>query len=78
MTYTLFKVFVPGLLGTGISFTELDWAYQTIPQTHLNGRNLTIHAGRALGGSTVINSMVFVSPLQFCLMSTYDLKVLLT
>ncbi|KAJ7263674.1 alcohol oxidase [Mycena haematopus] len=53
------EVFVPGLIGTGISFTTLNWAYATVPQTHLNGRTLTVNAGKALGGSTIINSMIF-------------------
>ncbi|KAG7091539.1 hypothetical protein E1B28_010568 [Marasmius oreades] len=53
------EVFVPGLIGTGQSFTTLNWRYQTTPQAHLNGRNLTVNAGKALGGSTVINSMIF-------------------
>ncbi|KAJ7089030.1 alcohol oxidase [Mycena crocata] len=53
------EVFVPGLIGSGISFTTLNWAYATVPQTNLNGRTLTVNAGKALGGSTVINSMIF-------------------
>ncbi|THU85721.1 alcohol oxidase [Dendrothele bispora CBS 962.96] len=54
------EVFVPGLIGAGQALTTLNWAYTTVPQTHLNGRVLTINAGKALGGSTVINSMIFV------------------
>ncbi|KAJ6483644.1 alcohol oxidase [Mycena vulgaris] len=53
------EVFIPGLIGTGISFTTLNWAYATVPQANLNGRNLTVNAGKALGGSTIINSMIF-------------------
>ncbi|KAF8468031.1 alcohol oxidase [Gautieria morchelliformis] len=53
------EVFVPGLIGTGQSFSTLDWSYPTVPQKNLNGRNLTVNAGKALGGSTVINSMIF-------------------
>ncbi|KAJ7122424.1 alcohol oxidase [Mycena epipterygia] len=53
------EVFIPGLIGTGISFTTLNWAYSTVPQTNLNGRTLTVNAGKALGGSTIINSMIF-------------------
>ncbi|KAJ7464159.1 alcohol oxidase [Mycena latifolia] len=53
------EVFIPGRIGTGISFTTLNWAYATVPQTNLNGRTLTVNAGKALGGSTIINSMIF-------------------
>ncbi|KAK7451165.1 hypothetical protein VKT23_012496 [Stygiomarasmius scandens] len=53
------EVFVPGLIGAGQAFTTLNWAYNTVPQEHLNNRTLTLNAGKALGGSTVINSMVF-------------------
>ncbi|THV04246.1 alcohol oxidase [Dendrothele bispora CBS 962.96] len=53
------EVFVLGLIGAGQALTTLNWAYTTVPQTHLNGRVLTINAGKALGGSTVINSMIF-------------------
>jgi choline dehydrogenase-like flavoprotein len=53
------EVFIPGLIGTGESFTTLNWAYQTIPQEHLGDRQLTVGAGKALGGGTIINSMIF-------------------
>ncbi|KAJ3515029.1 hypothetical protein NLJ89_g2024 [Agrocybe chaxingu] len=53
------EVYIPGLVGFGQSFTTLNWAYQTVPQEHLGGRRTTIAAGKALGGSTVINSMIF-------------------
>ncbi|KAF7329454.1 Alcohol oxidase [Mycena kentingensis (nom. inval.)] len=53
------EVFVPGLIGSGISFTTLDWNYATVPQRHLNNRVLNVNAGKGLGGSTLINSMIF-------------------
>ncbi|KAJ7627389.1 alcohol oxidase [Roridomyces roridus] len=53
------EVFIPGFIGMGIAFTTLDWSYATIPQANLNGRTLTVNAGKALGGSTIINSMIF-------------------
>ncbi|MDQ6721565.1 MAG: GMC family oxidoreductase N-terminal domain-containing protein, partial [Candidatus Dormibacteraeota bacterium] len=34
-----------------------DWAYRTLPQTHLNGRRLFVPQGRVLGGSSSINHM---------------------
>jgi hypothetical protein len=55
------QVYIPGMTGSGIAFTTLDWNYPTIPQKNLNGRAVKVNAGKALGGSTVINSMIFVS-----------------
>lgn len=52
------------MIGGGISFSTLNWAYPTIPQKNLNGRTVKVNAGKALGGSTVINSMVFVGDLR--------------
>jgi choline dehydrogenase-like flavoprotein len=59
---TVLQVFIPGLIGTGIDFTTLDWNYPTVPQTNLNNRVLKVNAGKALGGSSIINSMIFVRP----------------
>ncbi|KAJ7128446.1 alcohol oxidase [Mycena epipterygia] len=53
------EVFIPGFSGMGISFTTLNWAYATVPQSNLNNRTLTVNAGKALGGSSVINAMIF-------------------
>ncbi|KAJ7511289.1 alcohol oxidase [Mycena galericulata] len=53
------EVFIPGLIGAGIDFTALDWSYTTVPQANLNGRTMMMNAGKALGGSTIINSMIF-------------------
>lgn len=59
-TQVVIKVFIPGLIGTGQSFTTLNWAYQTVPQEHLGNRHLVIGAGKALGGGTI--STYFSSP----------------
>ncbi|KAJ7628048.1 alcohol oxidase [Mycena polygramma] len=53
------EVFVPGLLGTGLAYSTLNWAYATVPQVNLNGRTLKVNGGKVLGGSSVINSMIF-------------------
>ncbi|KAL0957900.1 hypothetical protein HGRIS_000081 [Hohenbuehelia grisea] len=51
------EVFIPGHVnGTP---ANLNWAYGTVPQENLNNRNLRISGGKALGGSTVINAMIF-------------------
>ncbi|TGO55554.1 hypothetical protein BOTNAR_0242g00200 [Botryotinia narcissicola] len=49
----------PALLGT-----EADWNFVTTPQESLDGRIMGIPQGRALGGSSAINSSVFMMPSQ--------------
>ncbi|OJK04805.1 hypothetical protein ASPACDRAFT_1884441 [Aspergillus aculeatus ATCC 16872] len=39
----------------GAHLSPLDWAYQTIPQRHLDGRQCYNAAGKALGGGTATN-----------------------
>jgi choline dehydrogenase len=39
--------------------TEVDWAYQTEPQAQLNDRRLYWPRGKALGGSSSINAMIY-------------------
>ncbi|KAJ5667459.1 glucose dehydrogenase [Penicillium longicatenatum] len=39
----------------GAHLSPLDWAYTTVPQTHLNGRECYVAAGKALGGGTATN-----------------------
>ena len=36
-----------------------DWKYETVPQAHLDGRNVSLPCGKALGGGTAINSGTF-------------------
>lgn len=45
-----------GSKATQLLGSELDWTYETVPQKHLHDRVLSNHAGKALGGSTTINS----------------------
>ncbi|KAI0179789.1 putative GMC oxidoreductase [Hypoxylon sp. FL1284] len=40
--------------------TEVDWGFQTEPQSSLNGRSIGVSQGKALGGSSAINAQVFV------------------
>ncbi|KAJ5768881.1 glucose dehydrogenase [Penicillium odoratum] len=39
----------------GAHLSPLDWAYTTVPQVHLNGRQCYAAAGKALGGGTATN-----------------------
>ncbi|KZV88807.1 alcohol oxidase [Exidia glandulosa HHB12029] len=54
------EVIVPGLILTGQSVGGiLDWKYQTVPQPNFNGRQITLSAGKALGGSSVTSALIF-------------------
>lgn len=39
--------------------SEVDWAYETAPQAHLNNRRLYWPRGKMLGGSSSINAMIY-------------------
>ncbi|KAK1138464.1 hypothetical protein N8T08_002479 [Aspergillus melleus] len=43
----------PGLFS--LLGSDLDWSYPTVPQTNTVGRSHEVHAGKALGGGSVIN-----------------------
>lgn len=40
--------------------SDLDWKYRTVPQRHLNNRQLDWPRGRVVGGSAAINAMVYI------------------
>ncbi|KAI1824685.1 putative GMC oxidoreductase [Xylaria intraflava] len=42
--------------------TERDWDFITVPQAHMNNRQIGQPQGRALGGSSAINAEVFIPP----------------
>lgn len=35
--------------------SEFDWGYKSVPQKNYDGRQVSLVAGRALGGSSVVN-----------------------
>ena len=39
---------------------NFDYCYTGVPQPHLNDRKIPVNRGKALGGSTSINSMVYI------------------
>jgi len=39
--------------------SPIDWAFTTLPQPSLNGRQLTYNQGRCLGGSSAINGLAY-------------------
>ncbi|NEK25190.1 hypothetical protein GV827_22755, partial [Sulfitobacter sp. JBTF-M27] len=40
--------------------TNIDWAFRTEPQKHLNNRRILLNRGKALGGSSTINWCLYV------------------
>ena len=40
--------------------SEVDWAYETVPQRHASDRRLGWPRGRVLGGSSCLNAMIWV------------------
>ena len=47
---------------TGIDGSALDWAYTSTIQPGLDGRNTTCKAGRLVGGTSMLNGMMYVRP----------------
>ncbi|KAL0572778.1 hypothetical protein V5O48_009191 [Marasmius crinis-equi] len=46
----------------GLTKSEYDWSFDTVPQSNLGNRVLTWPAGKVLGGSSAINGMYTVRP----------------
>jgi choline dehydrogenase len=40
--------------------SELDWGYRTVPQLELNNRRIFLTRGRGLGGTSLMNAMVYM------------------
>ena len=50
---------VPGAIVLAQRSPELNWRFQSVPQPNLNGRRISVPRGRGLGGSALINGMVY-------------------
>ena len=50
---------VPGAIVLAQRSPELNWRFQSVPQPHLNGRRISVPRGRGVGGSALINGMVY-------------------
>ena len=55
---TLFRL--PMLMGRLMHSGIYNWAFQTEPEPHLNGRRVFWPRGKVLGGSSTINGMIYV------------------
>ncbi|MEJ0005443.1 MAG: GMC family oxidoreductase N-terminal domain-containing protein [Steroidobacteraceae bacterium] len=49
----------PAMVAAAIGTRRLNWRFQTVPQPHLNGRQILQPRGRVVGGSGSINGMVY-------------------
>jgi choline dehydrogenase-like flavoprotein len=50
---------IPGTIVMAQRSDSLNWRYQSVPQPQLNGRRISVPRGRGLGGSALINGMVY-------------------
>ena len=55
---TLFRL--PMLMGRLMHSGIYNWAFQTEPEPHLNGRRVFWPRGKVLGGSSTINGMIYI------------------
>jgi choline dehydrogenase-like flavoprotein len=50
---------VPGAIALAQRSAEINWSFGTVPQPRLDGRRIPVPRGRGLGGSGLINGMVY-------------------
>jgi choline dehydrogenase len=50
---------VPGTIVMAQRSDTLNWRFQSVPQPQLDGRRISVPRGRGLGGSALINGMVY-------------------
>jgi choline dehydrogenase len=50
---------VPGTIVMAQRSASLNWRFHSVPQLELNGRLISVPRGRGLGGSALINGMVY-------------------
>ncbi|KAJ4464642.1 alcohol oxidase [Lentinula edodes] len=49
----------PAYLGQALFNPLYDWAYETVPQTTLNGRSVSLNLGKMIGGGSALNFMIW-------------------
>lgn len=54
------------LLGWSLQNSDADWAYRTEPQSGMHGRSIPWPRGKALGGSSSINAMIYIRGHRQC------------
>ena len=58
---------MPSALSIPMNMAKYNWQYHTEPEPHLNGRSMHCPRGKAIGGSSSINGLVYIrgNPLDF-------------
>ena len=56
------RVYTPGLLGDLLASGDVDWQYHSEPEPGIDGRTMKHPRGKAVGGSSVINSFALIYP----------------
>jgi choline dehydrogenase len=56
------SLFIRMPAGNGFIFgnPRLDWGFESLPQASLNGRRIYFPRGKALGGSSIMNGMIYM------------------
>jgi choline dehydrogenase len=55
-----FRTQMPAALAMPLQGRRYNWAYQTDPEPHMNGRRISCGRGMGLGGSSLINGMCYI------------------
>lgn len=53
-------IHMPAGIQSLIEGTAHNWAFHTVPQKHLNNRRMFIPQGKAIGGTSSINGMIYI------------------
>ena len=56
------NLFIRMPAGNGLVFgsAKLDWGFESVPQPALNDRKIYFPRGRALGGASIMNGMIYI------------------
>ena len=55
-----FRTQMPAALAFPLQGRRYNWAYETDPEPHMDGRRMECGHGKGLGGSSLINGMCYI------------------